>query len=105
MLSERERYDPPDPDAALLQHPPSVVLALSARMALFHPSTAGTYLWRGFTPHRQRLPPLSSDDAGSLGLRTTQRLWFLAYFSCQFWGKARNFRGLFERLLYHVATI
>ena len=28
-----------------------------------------------------------------------------AYLSCQFWGKASNFRGFFERLLYDVATI
>jgi hypothetical protein len=46
--------------------------------------------WLSFTPaqlehtfgevlrlHRQRLPPLSSGDAGELGLRTTQRLWLL----------------------------
>ncbi len=28
-----------------------------------------------------------------------------AYLSCQFWGKASNFRGLFAFLLHRVATI
>jgi hypothetical protein len=31
--------------------------------------------------------------------------YHITYLSCQFWGKASNFRGLFERLSYYVATI
>ncbi len=59
----------------------------------------------GHLPDQQRLAVLGGPDDVILQVINGMGTCFVADLPCRFWRKANNFRGLFEFLLYYVATI